>query len=87
MISLKRFLSQTQAQTCHAGRPADGIMIKDREEVQRYIVNGVVATAVHYGVLTFNISVLGFASAGFANFVAALFGIATSFLGSPTQRY
>lgn len=48
----------------------------------RYIVNGVVATAVHFLVLTFNLKVLGFASAGLANLVAAVFGITTSFIGS-----
>lgn len=48
----------------------------------RYIVNGLVATAVHFAVLTFNLKVLGFASAGFANLIAAVFGIATSFIGS-----
>lgn len=51
-------------------------------ELVRYVINGVVATAVHYGVLSFNLKVLGFSSAGLANFVAATFGITTSFLGS-----
>ena len=48
----------------------------------RYIVNGVVATAVHFAVLTFNLKVLGFTSAGLANLVAAVFGITASFAGS-----
>ena len=48
----------------------------------RYIVSGVFATAVHFAVLTFNLKVLGFASAGLANLVAAVFGITTSFAGS-----
>lgn len=48
----------------------------------RYNVNGVVATAVHFAVLTFNLKVLGFTSAGLANLVAAVFGITTSFAGS-----
>ncbi|MEQ1520854.1 MAG: GtrA family protein [Aestuariivirga sp.] len=51
-------------------------------EIARYAINGVVATAVHYGVLTTNLNVLEFKSAGLASFVAAFFGIATSFLGS-----
>lgn len=51
-------------------------------ELIRYAINGVVATMVHYGILSFNLSVLGFWSAGMANLVAALFGITTSFLGS-----
>ena len=51
-------------------------------QVVRYGINGLAATAVHYGVLTFNLKVLHFSSAGAANMVAAVFGIATSFLGS-----
>ena len=53
-----------------------------RAELIRFIVNGLVATAVHFAVLTFNLKVLGFGSAGLANLVAAVFGITTSFLGS-----
>lgn len=48
----------------------------------RYAINGVAATAVHYGVLTINLRVLEFSSAGLANLVAALFGITASFIGS-----
>lgn len=48
----------------------------------RYIVNGLVATAVHFLVLTFNLKVLEWNSAGVANLIAALFGISVSFLGS-----
>lgn len=51
-------------------------------EVIRYVVNGVLATGVHYGVLTLNMEGLGFQSAGLANAIAALFGISASFLGS-----
>jgi len=51
-------------------------------ELGRYILNGLVATAIHYGVLSFNLRVLGMPSAGVANFVAAWFGIAASFVGS-----
>lgn len=53
-----------------------------QSEVFRYGVNGVVATVVHYSALRFQIEALHAPSAGGANFVAALFGIATSFLGS-----
>ena len=38
-----------------------------RQELFRFVVNGLVATAVHYAVLTFNLEVLGFGSAGVAN--------------------
>ncbi len=51
-------------------------------EAARFIANGLVATAVHYAVLTFNLKVIGIPSAGVANFIAAWFGIATSFVGS-----
>jgi putative flippase GtrA len=51
-------------------------------EILRYGVNGILATAVHYAVLTFNLEVLSLTSAGFANMVAAVFGISTSFIGS-----
>lgn len=53
-----------------------------RAELLRFVVNGLVATAVHYAVLSFNLKVLGFGSAGLANFCAAFFGITSSFLGS-----
>jgi putative flippase GtrA len=51
-------------------------------EVVRFLLNGVFATAVHYGVLTLNVEVLGISPVGLANFVAAWFGITASFLGS-----
>ena len=51
-------------------------------ELIRYVINGIIATAVHYGVLSFNIKELNFPSAGLANLIAAVFGITTSFLGS-----
>lgn len=51
-------------------------------ELLRYGINGIVATAIHYAVLTFNLQVWSMQSAGLANFVAAFFGITTSFIGS-----
>lgn len=48
----------------------------------RYVINGLVATAVHYGVLRFNIEVLHVPLAAAANALAAVFGITVSFLGS-----
>ena len=51
-------------------------------EIARYIINGLVATVVHYAVLETNLNLLEFRSAGLANFVAAIFGITTSFLGN-----
>jgi putative flippase GtrA len=51
-------------------------------QLVRYVVNGVVATAVHYTVLRFCLEVLLMDSAGLANMLAAPVGIATSFLGN-----
>lgn len=51
-------------------------------ELVRYFFNGVAATAVHYGVLSFNLEILHFPSAGMANLLAAVVGITASFLGS-----
>ena len=51
-------------------------------ELFRYIINGLTATSIHFGVLTFNLNVLAIPSAGVANLLAALFGITASFLGS-----
>jgi len=51
-------------------------------EVVRYIINGIIATLVHYNILTLNIKILELESVGIANFIAAVFGISASFLGS-----
>ncbi len=51
-------------------------------QLVRYLINGVVATAIHYAVLRFNIEVLHIPLAGVANAIAAVFGIAASFIGS-----
>lgn len=51
-------------------------------EILRYILNGLVATAVHFGVLAFNLEILEIPSAGLSNLIAAVFGIASSFIGS-----
>jgi putative flippase GtrA len=53
-----------------------------QREIFRYVANGLMATAVHYTVLSVNMTVLEFRFAGHANLVAALFGITASFLGS-----
>ena len=51
-------------------------------EFVRYVTNGVVATIVHYSVLSMNLEVLKISSAGIANVIAAVVGISISFLGS-----
>ena len=48
----------------------------------RYLINGLVATGVSYAVLNICVHVLNVPSKGVANFVAAIFGITVSFLGS-----
>ena len=57
-------------------------MKKHAGEVGRYIVNGLVATAVHYSLLMANLELLDLRSAGVANFIAALFGITISYFGN-----
>ncbi len=52
------------------------------KQLIRYIINGLVATAIHFLVLIFNLKVLEWNSAGVANFIAAVFGISASFIGS-----
>jgi putative flippase GtrA len=51
-------------------------------EVLRYFVNGVVGTVVHFTALVTCIELVGMPSAGLANLVASLFGIAASFIGN-----
>jgi putative flippase GtrA len=51
-------------------------------ELIRYVINGLAATAVHFAVLSFNLTVLHFSSAGAANALAACFGVTASFFGS-----
>lgn len=58
-----------------------------KTEVLRYIVNGLFATSVHYGVLNFNLIVVGVDSIGLANMIASLFGIMVSFIGSRYYVY
>ncbi len=53
-----------------------------RAQMLRYIINGVVATALHFAILTFNLEVLHVPSAGVANFIAACIAITFSFFSS-----
>lgn len=48
----------------------------------RFILNGLLATCVHYGALSVLIEIIQLSSAGIANGIASLFGIATSYLGN-----
>lgn len=58
------------------------MLAANTREICRFLVNGLAAALVHYAVLTFNLEVLSISSAGLANFVAAWFGIAASFIGN-----
>lgn len=51
-------------------------------EFYRYIANGLLATFIHYMILSFNLNVILMGSVGWANFIAAMVGISFSFLGS-----
>lgn len=51
-------------------------------QLARFLVNGLVATAVHYTVLHVCIEMLHVPLAAVANGIAAVFGIITSFLGN-----
>jgi putative flippase GtrA len=48
----------------------------------KFLINGVVATGVHFGVLTFCFKILLWKSAGLSNMTASVFGITSSFLGN-----
>ncbi len=50
-------------------------------QLSRYVVNGFMATIVHFGILQINLHHFSFPSAGLANLTAALFGIVASFVG------
>lgn len=47
-------------------------MNRRAQEITRYGINGILATFVHYGALTFNLNVLNFPSAAVVNMVAAV---------------
>lgn len=51
-------------------------------QLVRFLVNGLVATGVHFTVLHVCIEVMHVTLAAVANAIAAVFGIATSFLGN-----
>lgn len=58
------------------------VMKAHAREVVRYGINGLAATAIHYGVLIVNLKFIGVPSAGLSNLIAAIFGIGASYLGS-----
>jgi len=48
----------------------------------RFIINGVAATTLHFSVLTVLIECVHVSSAGLANGIASMFGMAASYMGS-----
>ena len=57
-------------------------MKADYPQFARYLVNGMIATMIHFLALRMNIDIIGIKSAGIANFIAAVFGLSASFLGA-----
>jgi len=51
-------------------------------KVFKFIINGLIATFVHYIVLYFNMEIIGMTSATVANLIGASFGITVSFFGN-----
>lgn len=62
--------------------PAARLLKPLNGQLVRFLVNGLVATAVHYTVLHVCVEVLHVPLAAVANAFAAVFGIITSFLGN-----
>lgn len=57
-------------------------MSEHRKHFPRFIVNGVLATLVHFGFLTLFVEINLTASAGVSNACASVFGILASYLGN-----
>jgi putative flippase GtrA len=72
----------TDAPTPEAPSDARRSMASDGAEVARYVVNGLVATAVNWAVMRVCLDVLHLPWASLAYWIGALFGITTSFFGS-----
>jgi putative flippase GtrA len=54
----------------------------DLRQLLRYVINGLVATGVHFAVLTLLVEVVHVPSKGVANLLAAAVAIVASFLGN-----
>ncbi|WP_246161390.1 GtrA family protein [Stenotrophomonas cyclobalanopsidis] len=54
----------------------------DLSQFARFVLNGLAATAVHFGTLTFLVEIVNVGSKGLANSIAAIFGILASFVGN-----
>jgi len=57
-------------------------MKSQSNELVRYLLNGIVATAVHYMVLYTCMEIITLRSAGFSNLFASIVGIAYTFFGN-----
>ncbi len=54
----------------------------DIRQFARFVLNGLAATAVHFGTLTFLVEVVHVGYKGLGNSIAAVFGILASFIGN-----
>lgn len=53
-----------------------------KSEILRYFLNGILAASIHFLVLSVGLEIFRFQSAGVANFIAAIFGSTSSFIGA-----
>lgn len=60
----------------------DHSLIRSVVQPAKFLINGVVATGVHFSVLSFCLKILMWHSAGLSNMTASVFGITSSFLGN-----
>lgn len=56
--------------------------MKQRDQLLRFIANGLVAAGVHFGLLYCFLKILDFSSAGASNLLAAVGGVTVSFIGN-----
>ncbi len=48
----------------------------------KYIVNGIIATVVHFSIFSINIELFSIRPISLANFIASFFGMTSSFIGN-----
>ena len=58
------------------------VITEPTHQFLRYWINGLVATSIHYSLLSANMVMFKFESAGAANLVASFFGITASYVGN-----
>lgn len=68
-------------------KEANGVKRLLNSTLVRFVINGVVATAVHYTTLVVLMEFVELASAGLANALAAIVGITASYIGNYKQVF